>query len=82
MRSYIHGTLNGYVNRRCRCAKCTEANRVRAAAEKAKREPLSPDDYRHGTTNAYGNYRCRCAACRRAWATYMRGYNARRRATS
>ena len=81
MSSFTHG-FSAYIKRGCRCAKCTEANRVRAAAEKAKREPLSPDDYRHGTASAYSNYRCRCDACRRAWATYMREYYARRRAAS
>jgi hypothetical protein len=46
--------------------------------ERAKTNPLAPDDPRHGTANGYNNYLCRCEPCRQAWATYTRETNHRR----
>ena len=34
---------------------------------------------RHGTPGGYTNHRCRCDDCRRAWAEYMRRYQAAKR---
>jgi hypothetical protein len=64
-----HGTLNGYINYRCRCDPCRAA--------KATYRPPGPVP--HGTLNGYNNHQCHCEACRAALAAYTRGYRARKR---
>ena len=68
-----HGSLNGYINSRCRCQPCRDAQ---AAYQRAYRGVivLSRDDPRHGTTNGYQNYGCRCRNCRTAQADAWRDY--------
>lgn len=76
MKTFRHGTLNGYGYHGCRCDECVAAQRAYAAgrARARTRNPpkFSADDPRHGTVNGYGNQRCRCDACRSAWADAVR----------
>lgn len=58
-----HGTASNY-NAGCRCADCTEAQRLRIALFRLDRAgSLSPDDPRHGNASSYINYGCRCRPC-------------------
>jgi hypothetical protein len=70
-----HGTLNGYINVRCRCELCREANRVYNAERRKARiggEPISDWGARRGHTgeprehnsSTYINWGCRCVECR------------------
>lgn len=57
----VHGTVNGYSNLRCRCAKCREAWRMRHYAYRLR----GPGpNVRHGTQSTYKNFKCRCYECR------------------
>lgn len=59
-----HGTVNGYINHKCRCPECREANRQEVAKARRRRFlTVTGDDPRHGTDNYYANYGCRCTAC-------------------
>ena len=64
-----HG-VNGYLNFKCRCDVCREANRQRSADQKVMRLEVGlPDgDARHGTLNGYSNWSCRCEPCKSAGA--------------
>lgn len=68
-----HGTINGYVNLRCRCDECTEAITAR------KTGGLPDGDSRHGTVNGYVNYGCRCAGCTASWTADCDGRRIRRK---
>lgn len=59
-----HGTPNGYINLKCRCARCIEAGRSYSRLDKelTKRFFECPPEL-HGTFNGYCNYRCRCDPC-------------------
>lgn len=63
-----HGTLNGYVNLRCRCQRCRDRWSAYQGPITRNRRAcgLPDDDPRHGTENGYGNYGCRCPRCRLA----------------
>lgn len=84
MSTFAHGTTNGYVNRKCRCPDCREANRLECRSRWARRKAdrvniggrlVSPLSYVHGTANGYGNHSCRCPECTAAWTDW----NAQRR---
>lgn len=61
----IHGTLDGYINHRCRCDDCREAGRLDAADRRDRdRAEGIPEDLDHGTRRGYVHYRCRCLPCR------------------
>lgn len=78
-----HGTVNGYCNLGCRCARCRAAWAKRTAAAQAKRQAkVTPDDPRHGTYSFYCNHVCRCDACRKAAAEYHRSRNTAKRTAS
>jgi hypothetical protein len=74
-----HGTIGGYANHKCRCARCVEAIRAYNVALHAYRaeHPLDPDDPRHGRFSTYVHWRCRCMPCTVAARHY---YAARRSA--
>jgi hypothetical protein len=78
--SFIHG-YSAYRHGRCRCPVCTETQRMRMAAFRARAfaQGLPPGDPRHGTDSAYSNYGCRCPACVRTHSQRMREYKARKR---
>lgn len=65
-----HGTRSAYVNGRCRCELCTEANReymrdwMRARHVKTRRGRLPPEV--HGTIRGYNYFCCRCPRCKQA----------------
>lgn len=62
-----HGTVNGYVNRKCRCKACRVAWTDEFRRMRARRfTRITPDDPRHGTYTFYENHSCRCDACRAA----------------
>ena len=89
-----HGTWGGYINYRCRCQPCREANRLkgrawhrahgvlpraeRIAANAAYAATLRPC----GTMAAYHRHRRHgedvCEACREAYNTYERALRRRR----
>jgi len=74
-----HGTLNGYINLKCRCMDCCKANTQdwlqRRNARKERGLPVG--DHRHGTLNGYNNWGCRCDDCTRANRDYSRSRNRR-----
>ncbi len=74
-----HGTYKSY-SQGCRCADCREANRLYAAAARARRavDPALANAAGHGKETTYNNYSCRCAPCRAAHAAHMRGHRARK----
>lgn len=74
----VHGTLNAYIHRVCRCDECRGAwnayqrdygKRRRAENPKTPR-PRAPQQ--HGTYYSYVRYKCRCNACREASTAYAR----------
>lgn len=81
-----HGTATCYANHCCRCALCTEANRVRQAEGNRRRHQLTRDNggvapgaRKHGAS-VYANWGCRCEVCVGDWIA--RGYGGgRQRAT-
>lgn len=67
-----HGRYSTYTHG-CRCAPCTEANRLysrtirKLRLERRREAP-------HGTLSGYKNWGCRCRACRKAaceWHLYV-----------
>lgn len=75
----IHGTLNAYSHRVCRCELCCKAWREyqnayhkRKRAETPVKPPRQPEPIKHGTYYAYVRYKCRCGGCREASAAYAR----------
>lgn len=74
-----HGSVNGYINYRCRCEKCLATGREYHNKVKAERkaQPI-PEDV-HGTYNGYTNYGCRCDACIHARAERTAVHNQTRR---
>lgn len=78
-----HGTYNGYVNLRCRCAACCAANTAECQRHRQNRAgTLTADDPRHGKYTTYYNYKCRCDRCVAAKAAYDRDLYARRKRAS
>jgi hypothetical protein len=73
-----HGTTNGYSNFGCRCAQCTEANRLAQAAYKARLRAEGRVLGAHGTDSCYDSG-CRCDECRAAHNRKSREYKRRRR---
>jgi hypothetical protein len=64
-----HGTGNGYRHYGCRCAECTEAQRLDQVAVKAlrvARGKRNPALIPHGTAGGYTNWECRCEECTEA----------------
>ena len=67
----------------CRCAACTEENRLRAEARRRRLGVLPWVEYRttltrtHGIRTTYKNG-CRCEACTDAEREYRRDYRARK----
>lgn len=63
-----HGTMNAYVNHRCRCDLCKKAmaGYYRKRRKELKKQKLSDEDPRHGTSNGYTYYGCRCTRCTKA----------------
>jgi hypothetical protein len=70
-----HGTTNGYVNLRCRCERCRDANTVSQREQRARRVNAPFSQKPHGTKAGYQNWGCRCDDCTRA-AGYTPGYRA------
>ncbi len=65
-RKFEHGTRYTYSHYRCRCAACTEANRLHMEAQReAMRARLAETGMpgRHGSRSTYNNYGCRCEPC-------------------
>lgn len=84
-----HGTRNGYLDHKCRCAACTSAHsdyqRQRRAARYAARQLVggclvAVDAPRHGNASTYGNWGCRCQPCAAAGAAHNAANKAARRA--
>lgn len=71
-----HGTRNGYLNYKCRCNPCAEANRAYVAERRKNPTETRSKKSEHGTTGRYVRG-CRCAQCARA----MSEYNAARKST-
>lgn len=64
-----HGTMNGYVNGRCRCKSCRAARAAYQRDWRARRAAgfyLPLEDPRHGTINGADHFGCRCEPCREA----------------
>lgn len=76
-----HGTVNGYNNKKCRCADCRAAWAERIRSLKARRAATVKDrnDPRHGTHTFYQNHGCRCERCTAAHAIYMRNIPSKRK---
>ena len=67
--AFEHGTTNGYGNRRCRCPRCREAQRLKMRAVRAAYAQRAADGdpaVPHGTISGYVNWICRCELCRKA----------------
>lgn len=60
-----HGTRNAYLNYRCRCQACTEANRVYTAERRKNPTGTRSKTSEHGTRGRYSRG-CRCALCTEA----------------
>lgn len=74
-----HGTKHGYSYYRCRCDRCTEANRewtARGIANRAKKDIPAAI---HGKASTYTNWACRCPRCTAAHATRLKKQKSRRR---
>lgn len=78
-----HGTVNGYINLRCRCDECREAWRVYEPARLSRerwrrRQGMQPMKYgrTHGIRATYKDG-CRCDECRAAEASYRKAYRQR-----
>ena len=81
MPSEAHGTRNGYNHHRCRCLRCTEANRLKQQAWRTGAlEGIPTVMPVHGRASTYRNWRCRCAPCAEAHYIACKTYNLRRRA--
>jgi hypothetical protein len=70
-----HGRASTYVHHKCRCAPCTEANRQRHAAARARRREQEPPADAHGKDSTYKNWGCRCESCSAAHSVAMAHYN-------
>jgi hypothetical protein len=77
---FRHGTVNGYGNHNCRCAKCRRAH-AEAIRERYAVYAAEGGRGEHGTYYRYKTG-CRCEACRAASAAYSREYKRRRRSAS
>lgn len=66
-----HGTLDGYTNRGCRCARCRRANANFCASKRKNRIESGCPSHAHGL-NGYTNYGCRCEVCVHAHNEYNR----------
>ncbi len=57
------GSRARYVNSKCRCDNCKQANAdyMRAKREEWAQTPF--DQIPHGTCNGYVNYNCHCEEC-------------------
>lgn len=61
-----HGTITGYLSRKCRCDECKRAyadyrREYRMGRRIQIDKPLPP--IKHGTLNGYGRRKCRCDEC-------------------
>ena len=74
-----HGTSGGYVNHRCHCVPCTEANRVRMENWRADHWGMEPPKHNETGYNMYG---CRCPVCSEDHRTRMAAYRERAWASS
>lgn len=73
----VHGTRSSYINDRCRCTACTEAQRAYTAALR-KRLLVTPiPKGAHGLSSTYTNWGCRCLRCSQAHSDYCRRYQLR-----
>lgn len=70
-----HGTVNGYSNLRCRCARCKAAQAVVVKERRARRrQEIDPKDIRHGTVSFYQNHGCRCTRCKEVKRIFYKGW--------
>jgi hypothetical protein len=79
----MHGTRYRYIQYKCRCTECTDANRVWHVELRAKlsaRLAENPNRAPHGVTSTYTNYGCRCAPCAAANALRCKEWMAERKA--
>ena len=80
-----HGTVNGYINRECRCGACREAWRLYEPARLSReryRRRMGMQPAKRGRTHgirATYVHGCRCSECREAERCYMADYRARQR---
>lgn len=64
-----HGTVNGYVNRKCRCAACRAANTESTRILRARRVERTRANggiapvAQHGTLSTRSNWLCGCVDC-------------------
>lgn len=73
-----HGTRSWYLNHRCRCQPCRDANTA-YHRELLKRLAQTPfEQIPHGITG-YRDYSCRCPACFKAQSDKNRAARERRR---
>lgn len=75
-----HGTMNGYVNRRCRCDRCRDANAAYQRQRRAVRYSAEPTV--HGLSSTYTNWGCRCRSCCAAHTEVKRQHRAPRTAST
>ena len=73
-----HGTRSSYVENKCRCDECRDANRVYQNQRDRQRYAYTqehglPDDVEHGAS-AYVNWGCRCEICTKAHAVKTAPY--------
>jgi hypothetical protein len=71
---------NGYVNRKCRCARCRESWTAYVAQRKRERiaeVAAGVWQLEHGRYSIYNNWGCRCDECRSAWRDYLKSYRNR-----
>ena len=74
-----HGTLAGYVDKRCRCQECRDANRDYRQDLRIAALRTNFAGYVHGRSGAY-DLGCRCRPCRDAKRPVNAAANARRKA--
>jgi hypothetical protein len=68
-----HGRPSTYVNYRCRCQPCRDANAAYMKywrKQRTRRLLADPTLREHGTEQTYSNWGCRCQPCRDAHAAY------------
>ena len=64
--SFAHGH-SGYTNFDCRCAICTDAQKMYMRELRARLRQTPFQDMEHGRLNTYANFGCRCDDCRAAY---------------
>lgn len=80
---WVHGLYSTYVNHRCRCAPCTDANARYNKARRVSRAiaiRVNPRLAPHGKVSTYTNWNCRCDKCKKVYSARRRSYYQRRSA--